>query len=135
MFYGKTAPSFDEQGLISGLDGLESSSFSFGLYSKKGFSKYDSFGFQIDQSLRLEEGKMDLSIPVGRSKSRIVLFEDYSANIEPSGRELDFKFVHNWPFSKGMISSRIGFIKDRNHFSNQKDQFYFSTNIEFRLSE
>ena len=135
LFYGKTETSFDEQGLISGLDGLESSSFSFGLYSKKGFGKYDSFGFQIDQSLRLEEGKMDLSIPVGRTKSRIVLFEDYSANIEPSGRELDFKFVHNWPFSKGMISSRIGFIKDRNHFSNQKDQFYFSTNIEFRLSE
>ena len=68
MFYGKTETSFDEQGLISGLDGLESSSFSFGLYSKKGFGKYDSFGFQIDQSLRLEEGKMDLSIPVGRTK-------------------------------------------------------------------
>ena len=133
LFYGKTNTNFKELGLISSLDNFKSSSFSVGLFSKKGFGKYDSFGFQIEQPLRLEEGRMDISIPVGRTKSRVVLFEDYSMDIAPSGRELDLKLIHNWPFSTGIISSRIGFIKDSNHFSNQKDQFYFSTNIEFRL--
>ena len=76
---------------------------------------------------------MDISVPVGRTKYREVLFQDYSMDITPSGRELDLKLIHNWPFSTGIISSRIGYIKDRNHFSNQEDQFYFSTNIEFRL--
>ncbi len=133
LFYGKTDTSFQEQGLISSLDNFKSSSFSVGLFSKKGFSEYDSFGFQIEQPLRLEEGRMDISVPVGRTKYREVLFHDYSMDIAPSGRELDLKLIHNWPFSTGIISSRIGFIKDSNHFSNQEDQFYFSTNIEFRL--
>jgi len=135
LFYGKTDTSFKEQGLISSLDNFKSSSFSVGLFSKKGFGEYDSFGFQIEQPLRLEEGRMDISVPVGRTKYREVLFHDYSMDIAPSGRELDLKLIHNWPFSTGIISSRIGFIKDSNHFSNQEDQFYFSTNIEFRLSE
>jgi len=133
IFYGKTDTNFKEQGLISSLDDFKSSSFSVGLFSKKGFGKYDSFGFQIEQPLRLEEGRMDISVPVGRTKYREVLFQDYSMDIAPSGRELDLKLIHNWPFSTGIISSRIGYIKDNNHFSNQEDQFYFSTNIEFRL--
>ena len=133
LFYGKTDTNFKKQGLISSLDNFKSSSFSVGLFSKKGFGEYDSFGFQIEQPLRLEEGRMDISIPVARTKSRVVLFEDYSMDIAPSGRELDLQLIHNWPFSTGIISSRIGFIKESNHFSNQKDQFYFSTNIEFRL--
>ncbi len=133
LFYGKTDTNFKEQGLISSLDNFKSSSFSVGLFSKKGFGEYDSFGFQIEQPLRLEEGRMDISVPVGRTKYREVLFQDYSMDISPSGRELDLKLIHNWPFSTGIISSRIGFIKESNHFSNQKDQFYFSTNIEFRL--
>ena len=78
---------------------------------------------------------MDLSIPVGRTKSRVVLFEEYSMSVAPTGRELDFKLIYNWPFSSGLLSSRIGYIKDSNHFSNQEDQLYFATNIEFRLSE
>jgi len=133
LFYGKTDTNFKEQGLISSLDNFKSSSFSVGLFSKKGFGKYDSFGFQIEQPLRLEEGRMDISVPVGRTKYREVLFQDYSMDIAPSGRELDLKLIHNWPFSTGIISSRIGFIKDSNHFSSQQNQFYFSTNIEFRL--
>ena len=133
LFYGKTDTNFKKQGLISSLDNFKSSSFSVGLFSKKGFGEYDSFGFQIEQPLRLEEGRMDISIPVARTKSRVVLFEDYSMDIAPTGRELDLQLIHNWPFSTGIISSRIGFIKENNHFSNQKDQFYFSTNIEFRL--
>ncbi|MDP6181561.1 MAG: S8 family peptidase [SAR86 cluster bacterium] len=135
IFYGKTDTNFKEQGLISSLDNFKSSSFSVGLFLKKGFGKYDSLGFQIEQPLRLEEGRMDISVPVGRTKYREVLFQDYSIDITPSGRELDFKLIHNWPFSSGIISSRIGFVKDSNHFSSQEDQFYFSTNIEFRLSE
>ena len=133
LFYGKTKTNFKEQGLISSLDNFKSSSFSVGLFSKKGFGEFDSFGLQIEQPLRLEEGRMDISVPVGRTKYREVLFQDYSMDIAPSGRELDLKLIHNWPFSTGIISSRIGFIKDSNHFSSQQNQFYFSTNIEFRL--
>ena len=68
LFYGKTDTNFKEQGLISNLEGVKSSSFSLGLFSKKGFGKHDSFGIQIDQPLRLEEGRMDLSVPVARTK-------------------------------------------------------------------
>ena len=78
---------------------------------------------------------MDFSIPVGRTKYRTVLFQDYTMDISPSGRELDFKLIYNWPFSSGIVSSRLGFVKDSNHFSSQEDQIYFSTNIEYRLSE
>ena len=135
LFYGKTNTNFKKHGLISSLDNFKSSSFSVSLFSKSGFGKFDTFGFQVHQPLRLEEGRMDISVPVGRTKFREVLFQDYSMDITPSGRELDLKFIHNWPFSRGVISSRIGITRDSNHFSKEKDQFYFSTNIEFRLSK
>ena len=134
LFYGKTNTNFKKHGLISSLDNFKSSSFSVSLFSKSGFGKFDTFGFQVHQPLRLEEGRMDISVPVGRTKFRS-LFQDYSMDITPSGRELDLKFIHNWPFSRGVISSRIGISRDSNHFSKEKDQFYFSTNIEFRLSK
>tara|TARA_B100001057_G_scaffold289915_1_gene289937 strand:+ start:1857 stop:4361 length:2505 start_codon:yes stop_codon:yes gene_type:complete len=135
MFLGTTNSSFGDQGLVSNLGGFKTTSFSFGLFSKKGFGKYDSFGLQIDQPLRLEEGRMNLSVPVGRTKSRIVLFEEHSIDIAPKGRELDIKFIYNWPLASGFLSSSVGYIKDHHHFSDQDGEFYFSTNIEFRISE
>ena len=126
IFYGKTDTNFKEQGLISSLDNFKTSSFIVGLFSKKGFGRYDSFGLQIEQPLRLEEGRMDISVPVGRTKYREVLFQDYSMDIAPSGRELDLKLIHNWPFSSGIISSRIGFIKDAQNIDQNKSNSFRS---------
>jgi hypothetical protein len=116
------------------MNNFKSSSLSLGLFSKKGFGEYDSFGILLSQPLRLEEGKIDLSVPIGRTKSRSVLFEDYSIDLSPSGREMNLQFVYNWPFLKGSFSSRLGFTKDAGHFANEDQQIYISTNFEFFLN-
>ena len=134
LFYGKTITNFNKVGLISNMNNFKSSSLSLGLFSKKGFGEDDSFGVLLSQPLRLEEGEIDLSVPIGRTKSRSVLFEDYSVDLSPSGREMNLQFVYSWPFLKGSFSSRLGFVKDPGHFANQDQQIYISTNFEFFLN-
>jgi subtilisin family serine protease len=134
FFQGKTITDFEEIGLISSIDNFKSSSVSLGIFSKKGFGEYDSFGLLLNQPLRLEEGGMDLSVPIGRTKSRSVLFEDYTIDLSPSGREVNFQVIYSWPFETGIFSSRLGLVRDSGHFDDKDDQVYFSTNFEFYLN-
>jgi hypothetical protein len=77
---------------------------------------------------------MDLSVPIGRTKSRSVLFEDYTIDLSPSGREVNFQVIYSWPFETGIFSSRLGLVRDSGHFDDKDDQVYFSTNFEFYLN-
>jgi len=133
IFLGDTTSNFKEVGLISSIEDFNSSSFNFGIFSKKGLTDYDSFGFQIYQPLRLEKGSLEMSIPVGRTKSRRAVFENLDIDLVPTGREINFQFIHRYSFHNGNIYSRLGFMKDGNHVSVQENNIYFSTNFEYYI--
>ena len=132
FFYGKTKSNFKESGLVTNLDEFSSSSFSLGLFSKRGLGKKDSFGIKIQQPLRIERGGMSLSIPYARTRSREVLFRNEFVDLSPKGREIELQLIHQATFLGGEISSRIGLVRQGSHYYNNSNEFYLST--EYRVN-
>ena len=49
----------------------------------------DTLSFSLAQPVRIESGRVHLSVPVGRTKGGRVLRHPFSADLEPTGRQMD----------------------------------------------
>jgi hypothetical protein len=132
-FYGMTKPDLGQEGIIKDVSALTSSSFNLTLYKEGFFNKQDSFGFSLSQPLRLESGEIDFSLPYRRTVTKEVLFNDFSASLDPSGRQVDMEFIYSTPIRNGYLRSRIGLSKDQGHISSNKLQPFFETSWEFKI--
>ena len=132
-FFGKTHTNLSESGLMKSLDNFTSSSFDLGIFTNSVLLPQDSFGLKITQPLRLEEGGMNLSIPIGRTKYREVLFDEYKIDLSPSGREIRAEFVYQREINKGNFFTSFGYIKDGEHMKKNKAEPYISANWQFYL--
>ena len=130
-FYGMTKPDLDQQGIIKDVSKLTSSSFNLTLYKEGLFNKQDSFGFSLSQPLKLESGEIDFSLPYRRTVTKEVLFNDFSASLDSSGRQVDMEFIYRTPIRNGYIRSRIGLSKDQGHISRNQLEPFFETSWEF----
>ena len=133
IFYGETDIDLTETGLINSLDKFSSSSFNLGIFTNGLLNPHDSFGFKVTQPLRLEEAKIELSVPVGRTKYREVLFDQYQLGLSPSGREIKAEFIYQKPLNKGSFFTSFGYIKDRGHLMTRKAEPFLAANWEFYL--
>ena len=75
-------------GLISGVSRLKTSSFSAGVIRR--FSGGSAVRVSVSSPLRVESGRMGFSIPAGRTPEGVILREAVTANLEPTGRQMDF---------------------------------------------
>ena len=75
-------------GLISGVSRLKTSSFSAGVIRR--FSGGSAVRVSVSSPLRVESGRMGFSIPTGRTPEGAILREAVTANLEPTGRQMDF---------------------------------------------
>ncbi len=132
-FYGMTKPDLGQEGIIKDVSALTSSSFNLTLYKEGFFNKQDSFGFSLSQPLRLESGEIDFSLPYRRTVTKEVLFNDFSASLDSSGRQVDIEFIYSTPIRNGYLRSRIGLSKDQGHISRSKLQPFFETSWEFKI--
>jgi len=133
VFFGETHANLSETGLINSINKFTSSSFNLGIFKNGLLNSLDSFGFKITQPLKLEEADIKLSIPVGRTKYREVLFEDYNLSLTPSGREVRAEFIYQRPISNGNLYASFGYIKDQGHMSLDKVEPYIAANWQFYL--
>ena len=127
LFVGQTRPKLYETGIISGLEDLSSSSFNFSFFAKELFNKSDSFGLRISQPLRLENGGVYFSIPVGRKPDKEIIFENYRSDLNPSGRQVDLEFIYRMSAKYGRFYSRFGVTKDEGHFKREAVDSFFET--------
>ncbi|MCY4047318.1 MAG: S8 family serine peptidase, partial [Candidatus Dadabacteria bacterium] len=74
-------------GLISGVSRLLTSSFSTGLIRETDGGH--AFKLSVSSPLRIEDGRMGFVIPVGRTPERDILRRSLTADLEPSGRQID----------------------------------------------
>ena len=132
-FYGMTKPDLGQEGIIKDVSALTSSSFNLTLYKEGFFNKQDSFGFSLSQPLRLESGEIDFSLPYRRTVTKEVLFNDFSASLDSSGRQVDMEFIYSTPIRNGYLRSRIGLSKDQGNISRSKLQPFFETSWEFKI--
>ncbi len=76
-----------ETGFVGGLSQLSTSSFSAGLIRE--FPDGLTMKFSVSSPLRVESGHMEFVIPVGRTLKGEILRDKATANLEPSGRQVD----------------------------------------------
>lgn len=68
-----------------------------------------SLRLSLQQPLRVESGRLDLSLPVGRTPEGAVRRERVRVGLEPSGRQLDFGIDWTQPLAPG-AAWRIGAV-------------------------
>ena len=90
-------------GILAGVSPLTTSAFT--LRAEKKLADEDSLLFSISQSLRVEAGRARLSVPVGRTKDGQVLRSSVSADLEPTGRQIDL--TAQWRRSLGTAASCV----------------------------
>ena len=74
-------------GLITGVSPLFSSAFA--IRAQRPLAGRDTLHLSVSQPLRLESGRARLSVPVGRTKDGRVLRQPLTADLAPTGRQIE----------------------------------------------
>ena len=74
-------------GLLNRISSLTTSAFDFG--ATRTFSEGSRLRLSLSQPLRVERGQADLSVPVSRTPDGLVQRDHLTADLAPSGRQLD----------------------------------------------
>ena len=97
-------------GILAGLSPLTTSTFA--LQAERELAGGDSLLFTATQPLRVEVGCANFSVPVGRTKDGQVLHRKLSADLEPTGRQIEL--TAQWRRSLGTGSElRLGAVVSR----------------------
>lgn len=73
--------------IVTGWSDLTTSAFS--LRAARFLTEDDEIGFSVSQPVRVEHGRANLTVPIGRTRDGAVLHESSSVGLSPSGRQLD----------------------------------------------
>ena len=92
-------------GLISDVTPLATSAFA--LRAERKLGDRDALLVSVGQPLRVEAGRAKLSIPVGRTKDGRVLRRSFTADLKPSGRQIDIAAQWRRPLGDG-TEMRLG---------------------------
>ena len=95
------------------LSPLFTSSFSLG--TARRLSANDEIRFGLSSPLRIEQGKANLTLPVGRTKNGIVQYAKTSASLTPSGRQIDLTATWQRRLPVGYFTLSARASHDPNH--------------------
>ena len=130
---GKNSSSFNELGFINEMDDSIFSAFNFSLFKNNIFVQNDSLSLEIYQPLRSEISSMNLNLPVGRTKDRKILFNDYKIDLTPSGRQINSQLVYSSSSKYITFFGKIGLVSNEFHNQANHTKPYFLLDIEFNL--
>ena len=93
-------------GIITGISPLTTSAFTF--HASRSLAAAGTLRFSVSQPLRVDQGRASLSVPAGRTKAGAVLRSPVSAELAPSGRQLDVAAQWQQPLAFGEL--RLGVL-------------------------
>jgi subtilisin family serine protease len=130
---GKNSSSFNGLGFINEMDDSIFTAFNFSLFKNNIFVQNDSLSLEIYQPLRSELSTMNLNLPVGRTKDRKILFNDYKIDLTPSGRQINSQLVYSSSGKYITFFGKIGLVSNEFHNHANHTKPYFLLDIEFNL--
>ena len=130
---GKNSSSFNGLGFINEMDDSIFTAFNFSLFKNNIFVQNDSLSLEIYQPLRSEVSTMNLNLPVGRTKDRKILFNDYKIDLTPSGRQINSQLVYSSSGKYITFFGKIGLVSNEFHNHANHTKPYFLFDIEFNL--
>ena len=113
--YGAAMQTGTTSGLVSGVSNMQFSGFELGARMNGVFSDNDLAGISISQPLRVESGTMGLSLPVSRSADGTIEHRWATADLAPSGRELDLDLSYVVPVNSGKLQLGLQYRFDAGH--------------------
>lgn len=113
--YGVARQMGTTSGLVSGLSDMQFSGFELGARMSDVFSNNDVAGISISQPLRVEGGAMGLNLPVSRSADGTIEHRKATADLAPSGRELDLDLSYAVPVNSGKLQLGLQYRFDAGH--------------------
>ena len=91
-------------GVISGISPLSTSAFA--LHAGTAPANWGAVRFSVSQPLRVERGRARLTVPAARTKAGAVVYRSVSADLAPSGRQIDVAGQWSRRLAKGEL--RLG---------------------------
>ena len=119
--------------MLKSIKEVKSSSFGFGYIQTSIFNERDQLTISIDQPLRVETGKLNLDVPVYRTKQKDVIFNSISFGLRPSGREINSKINYSTVFKKMNFDFAFGYKSDPYHIKNLDDYWYTSMRASIKF--
>ena len=88
----------------------------------------------VSQPLRIEDGRARLSVPEGRTRDGQVVRRPQSADLVPSGRQIEVAVQWRRPLAVG-AELRLGgsWTRQRNHIAAAAPEFTFLAGLSFGL--
>ena len=130
---GQSSDISHNSGMLKSIKEVKSSSFGFGFIHTSIFNQNDQLTISIDQPLRVESGKLNLDVPVYRTKQKSVIFNSLSFGLRPSGREVNSKINYSTAFKKMNFDFAIGYKADPYHMKNLDDYWYTSVRASIKF--
>jgi subtilisin family serine protease len=130
---GKNSSSFNGLGFINEMDDSIFTAFNFSLFKNNIFIQNDSLSLEVYQPLRSEISTLNLNLPVGRTKDRKILFNDYKIDLTPSGRQINSQLVYSSSSKYITFFGKIGLVSNEFHNQANHTKPYFLLDIEFNL--
>ena len=87
------------QGMVTGMSPLATSAFALSVSRR--LLRDGTLRIGLSQPLRVEDGHLALSIPVGRTKGGAVIRQRRAASLRPSGRQIDVSAQWQQSFANG----------------------------------
>ncbi len=105
----------NDAGLISDFSRMTTSAFALGL--TRNLPGGSLIRLSLSSPLRVESGRMNLNVPVGRTKNGEVLRSSVKAGLSPSGRQIDIGAQWIAPVAAGNLS--VGAVASRHPGHNE----------------
>ncbi|MFC3712704.1 S8 family peptidase [Sphingoaurantiacus capsulatus] len=108
-------------GLVTRADGIRSFGFQFDVAKERLFGG-DRFDLRIAQPLRVSGGSLQLAVPVDYDYATLATrFENRSANLTPSGRELDVEAAYSVTLLGGEVGTHVYWRNEPGHVAARRD--------------
>ena len=133
FYWGKSNSISNELGMIQSLSNLYSSAFGIGFLKSSIFYKADTLMLTIDQPIRLESGRLQLNVPIYRTKEKNVLFNSMSFDLDPSGREIHVKAEYLTSYKNIGFGLTLGYKSDPYHIKFMDDYWYSSLGFNIKI--
>lgn len=112
---GKARPQV-RSGIITRMSSLTTSAFAFN--ATRRLANGGLIRIALSQPLRVEGGRAALSVPIGRTKDGAVLRQAVSADVAPSGRQIDVSAQWYYPLVNGELRFDAAWMHNPGHNAN-----------------
>ena len=133
VYLGNTPGTLSDRGMIRSSSGIRSSAFGVGFLKSSIFTTNDEIVVSVDQPLRTESGRMNLTVPVYRDKEKNVLFNSFGFSLSPSGREINSSARYQSSYKNIGFSLALGYRSDPYHIKSMQDYWYTSVGFSLKI--